>query len=72
MAENETTIKLELTPLVLTGAQVGKLLQVPKDTVDNLHRTGQLPGFLVGKHLRWWPDDVRGFAEALARNERGG
>ena len=46
--------------------------EVPEDTVDNLHRTGQLPGFKVGKHLRWWPDSVRKFAEALARNECGG
>ena len=72
MADVETTIKLELVPLVLTREQVGKLLQVPEDTVGNLHRTGQLPGFKVGKHLRWWPDDVRKFAEALARNGRGG
>ena len=72
MAETETTIKLELSPLVLTEAQVGKLLQVPRATVANLHRTKQLCGFQIGKHLRWWPDDVRGFAEALARNGRGG
>lgn len=72
MAETETTSRLELTPLVLTKAQVGTLLQVPADTVENLHRTGQLSGFLVGKHLRWLPDDVREFAKALARNGRGG
>ena len=72
MAETETTIKLELVPLVLTRAQVGTLLQVPEDTVENLHRTGQLPGFKVGKHLRWWPEDVRKFAEALACSGRGG
>ena len=72
MDDVQATIRLELTPLVLTRAQVGTLLQVPEDTVENLHRTGQLSGFLVGKHLRWWPEDVRKFAEALARNERGG
>ena len=72
MAETETTIKLELVPLVLTRAQVGKLLQVPEDTVENLHRTGQLSGLKIGKHLRWWPDDVRGYVEALARNGHGG
>lgn len=72
MADVETTNKLDLTPLVLTGAQVGKLLQVPIDTVENLHRTDQLLGIMVGKHLRWWPDDVRKFAEDLARAGRGG
>ncbi|MCH8968889.1 MAG: helix-turn-helix domain-containing protein [Planctomycetes bacterium] len=72
MGENETTIKLELTPLVLTRAQVGTLLQVPEDTVENLHRTGQLSGLKIGKHLRWWPEDVRKFAESLANNERTG
>ena len=72
MADVETTFKLELVPLVLTRAQVGTLLQVPADTIENLHRTGQLSGFLVGKHLRWWPDDIRKFAETLANNERSG
>ena len=72
MADVETIIRLELVPHVLTRAQVAALLQVPEDTVENLHRTGQLSGLKIGKHLRWWPDNVRKFAEALARNERGG
>ena len=72
MSETETTIKLELVPFVLTRAQVATLLQVPEDTIENLHRTAQLPGFKVGKHLRWWPESVRKFAETLARNECGG
>ncbi len=70
MAEAETTIKLELTPLVLTREQVGELLQVPADTVDNLHRTNQLRAFKIGKHLRWWPEHVCQFAERLAGNGR--
>ena len=72
MAETETTIKLELVPHVLTRAQVAALLQVPEDTIENLHRTGQLSGLKIGKHLRWWPDDVRKFAETLANNDRSG
>ncbi|MCH8880656.1 MAG: helix-turn-helix domain-containing protein [Planctomycetes bacterium] len=72
MDDVPTTIKLELTPLVLTRGQVATLLQVPEDTIENLHRTKQLPGFLVGKHLRWRLDDVRGFAETLARDGRSG
>ena len=72
MGDIESTIKLELTPLVYTREQVASVLQVSPDTIENLHRTKQLCGFQIGKHLRWWPDDVRGFAEALARNGRGG
>ena len=72
MADVPTTIRLELVPHVLTRAQVATLLQVPEDTIENLHRTGQLSGLKIGKHLRWWPDNVRKFAEALARNECGG
>lgn len=72
MDDLATTIELKLTPLVFTRAQVATLLQVPEDTVENLHRTGQLSGLKIGKHLRWWPDDVRGFVEALANSERSG
>ena len=72
MDDVQATIRLELVPHVLTRAQVATLLQVPEDTIENLHRTGQLSGFLVGKHLRWWPGDVRKFAESLANNERTG
>ncbi len=70
--EAPTTITLKLTPLVLTREQVGELLQVSADTVDNLHRTNQLRAFKIGKHLRWWPEHVREFAEQLASNGRTG
>ncbi len=70
MDDVQTTIRLELTPLVLTREQVGELLQVLADTVDNLHRTQQLRAFKIGKHLRWWPEHVRQFAEQLAGNGR--
>ena len=65
MADVETTIRLELVPLVLTKAQVGTLLQVPEDTVENLHRTRQLPAVRVGKHNRWRIEDVRRFVGSL-------
>ena len=51
--------------LVLTCEQVAKMLQVPEDTVKNLHRTRQLPGVMVGKHLRFKPCSVRAFVEGL-------
>lgn len=66
MSEVEFIVKLELTPLVLTRDQVASVLQVPPDTIENLHRTRQLCGFQIGKHLRWDPDHVRAFAKQLA------
>ena len=72
MDDAQATIKLDLTPHVLTCANVATLLQVPEATIDNLHRTGQLRGFTIGKHLRWSPDAVRAFAEQLASNGRTG
>ena len=66
MSEAESTIKLELTPLVLTRQQVAKMLQVSEDTIGNLHRVGQLPGCKIGKHLRWRISDVCKYIEGLA------
>lgn len=52
-------------PLVLTVQQVAELLQVSRDTVENLHRTRQLPAVRIGKHNRWRPQDVRAFVDRL-------
>lgn len=53
-------------PLLLNCDQVAALLQVTRDTIQNLHRVRQLRGVKVGKHLRWRPEDVRSFVERLA------
>lgn len=58
-------------PLVLTVEQVAELLQVSRDTVENLHRTRQLPAVRIGKHNRWRPQDVRRFVENLADGTNG-
>lgn len=50
---------------LLTDEQTAKLLAVTPDTIRNLHRTGQLRGVLVGRHLRWRPADVRHFIDNL-------
>ena len=65
MADVETTIKLDLTPLVLTRPQVAALLQISEDSIDNLHRTRQLVAVKCGKFLRWRPLDVKAYIEAL-------
>ena len=65
MADVETTIRLDLTPLVLTRPQVAALLQISEDSIDNLHRTKQLIGVKVGKFLRWRLPDVKAYIEGL-------
>ncbi len=65
MAETETTIKLELTPMVLTCQQVAELLHVPEATIVNLHRMGQLSAIKCGKHLRWRRADVERYVSQL-------
>ena len=65
MADVETTIKLDLTPLVLTRPQVAALLQISEDSIDNLHRTKQLVAVTCGKFLRWRLSDVKAYTEAL-------
>ena len=52
-------------PLVLTAEQVAELLQVPIETIKNLHRTRQLAGVLVGKHLRFKLVSVEQFVASL-------
>ena len=51
--------------LLLTQEETAQVLRVPVDTVKNLHRTHQLQGVLVGKHLRFLPAAIRAFAEGL-------
>ena len=65
MAETEVTIKIDLTPLVLTRPQVAALLQISEDSIDNLHRTKQLVAVKCGKFLRWRLPDVKAYIEAL-------
>ena len=63
--DNHQLNALITKPLVLSKDEVAKALNVRKATVENLHRTHQLRGIKVGKHLRWKPDDVRRFVEQL-------
>ena len=65
MDDVQTTIRLELTPLVLTCQQVAELLQVPETTIVNLHRMGQLSAIKCGKHLRWRRVDVERYVSQL-------
>ncbi len=55
-------------PLLMTKDEVATALQVPPDTVTHLHRDGQLRGVMVGKHLRWRPEDVHAFVQGLAED----
>ena len=54
-----------MVPLMLDKDDVASLLSVGPATIENLHRTGQLRGRMVGKHLRWRPYDVKQFVEQL-------
>ena len=53
------------TALLLTAEGAAEALAVPESTIRNLHRTGQLPGVLVGKHLRFSPAALHAFVERL-------
>ena len=55
--------------VVLNANEVGELLRVPTDTVKNLHRTKQLPGIMIGKHLRWRVQDVKQFVNELGNKK---
>lgn len=43
---------------ILTPDEAAKLLRVPVSTVYALARQGQLPGFKVGKHLRFYRTEL--------------
>ena len=63
-------IDVLMSELLLTREEAARVLRVKSDTLENLHRTGQLVGVKVGKHLRWRPSDVRRFVEKLNNDER--
>lgn len=54
------------SPLLLTAADVGALLQISEDAVRNLHRVGALSAVKVGKVNRWRRADVERFVSNLA------
>ncbi len=51
--------------LAWTAEITAETLGVTQDCVKNLHRTGQLKGVKIGRHLRWRPHDVREFVQRL-------
>ncbi len=51
--------------LFLTAEEAARVLRVPEPTIQNLYRTGQLPAYPVGKHLRFKPADLVKFAGEL-------
>ena len=55
-------------PLLLKDEEVATLLAVSAETVKTLHRTRQLRGVLVGRHLRWRPADVEKYVAGLAQD----
>jgi len=54
---------------VLTAQEVASILQVNRNTVYNLAKTGALPSYNVGRKLRFSLDDVQAFIEA-SKNAR--
>ena len=58
-----------IAPLVLTRDQVAEQLQVPPDTIENLHRTHQLKGVKIGRHLRWTLSCVEKFVAGLTAED---
>lgn len=60
-----TPVEILTSHPVLTKAETSRVLKVPPSTVENLHRTRQLTGISVGKHLRWKLADIKHFIETL-------
>ena len=52
-----------MTPDVLTGDEVAKLLRVSRDTVYRLATRGQLPARKVGRIWRFSKDAIRKYVE---------
>jgi len=63
------TSDLGVPRLLWTDEQTAGALGVTVNTVEGLHRTGQLVGLKVGRHLRWRPSDVVAFVERLIPRE---
>jgi len=54
---------------VWTAPEVARVLKVKASTVRNLHRVGKLPGIMIGRHLRWLPEDVKRYLEGMQRSD---
>ena len=65
--ETTTNNTTDITPLTLNAERAAARLGVPEDTIHNLHRTGQLCGHKIGKHLRWDDADLVAFWEKVRR-----
>lgn len=53
------------TPLLWRDEDAAAWLQVPVASIRNAYRVGQLKGLLVGRHLRFHPDDIQTFVSRL-------
>lgn len=69
LRENPTNVVALMQFVVLNKDETAAVLGVTPDTIENLHRTGQLRGVKVGKHLRWRPRDIVRFVDALENGE---
>lgn len=57
----------QIEPLLWNAGQTATALSVSEATILNLHRTHQLEGVMIGKHLRWVPGRVVEFVNDLAK-----
>ena len=63
---SQSDCRVKLTQgLVLDSEETAAVLRVRESTVENLHRTGQLRGVIIGRHLRWRVQDVKRFVDEL-------
>ena len=69
MTQEANISEASVETLVLTDAEVASLLRVSLDTVKNLHRTKQMRGIKIGRHLRWPIASVQEFIEELRRGQ---
>jgi len=52
---------------IYTTEQVTEYLQLPKETVWKLIRTGKLPALKIGRHYRIYEKDLKKFLEQAAK-----
>lgn len=63
MTTDTDTTTVALVDPVWTKAQAAQALGVTPRTVETLHRTGRLRGFIVAGKLRWRASAVETFAQ---------
>lgn len=67
--KEQSTSTMEISCLLWSDRQVSKAIGMSFKRVQELARKGLLPGFKIGKHWRFDPDEVRSWIKSNGKSK---